>query len=121
MECYAHPGSTAVGSCVSCGQFVCDVCRVTVEGRIHCKVCLEEGRGVPWEKEPGSGPLFGRGGPLYRSRRDKILGGVCGGVADYLGLDTLLVRLVWAVLAFSGIPLVLYVVFWAVLPLEPED
>ena len=121
MECYAHPGSPAVGACVTCGQFVCAVCRVTIEGRIRCKACLERGEDLPWEQEPGGGPLFGTSGPLYRSRRDKILGGVCAGVADYFGVDTLLVRLVWAVLSLSGIAGLLYILFWAVLPLEPPE
>ena len=53
MECYVHRESPAVGACVTCGQFVCEVCRVTIEGRIHCKACLERGQGAtPWEQEP---------------------------------------------------------------------
>lgn len=121
MECYVHSGTPAVGACVACGQFVCDACRVTIEGRIHCKACVEKGQGVPWEREPDTGPLFGKGGPLYRSRRDRILGGVCAGLAEYLGVDTLLVRLVWAVLALSFVPALLYLVFWVALPLEPPE
>ena len=55
---------------------------------------------------------------LYRSRRDSILGGVAGGVADYFDMDPSIVRVVWAVLALvtGGIFLVLYLVMWIVVP-----
>jgi phage shock protein PspC (stress-responsive transcriptional regulator) len=58
---------------------------------------------------------------LYRSRRDSILGGVAGGVADYLDVDPSIVRIVWAVLALltGGLFLVLYIVMWIVVPLDP--
>ena len=59
---------------------------------------------------------------LYRSRRDSILGGVAGGVADYLDVDPSIVRIVWAVLALltGGLFLVLYIVMWIVVPLDPS-
>ena len=55
---------------------------------------------------------------LYRSRTDTILGGVAGGVAEYLDIDPSLVRIVWAILAIitGGIFVVLYVVMWIVVP-----
>jgi phage shock protein PspC (stress-responsive transcriptional regulator) len=59
---------------------------------------------------------------LYRSRRDSILGGVAGGVADYFDMDPSIVRVVWAVLALvtGGIFLVLYIVMWIVVPEGPS-
>lgn len=39
---------------------------------------------------------------LYRSDTDKMLCGVCGGVAEYFNVDSTLIRLLWAVLACSG-------------------
>ena len=59
---------------------------------------------------------------LYRSRRDSVLGGVAGGVADYFDMDPSIVRVVWAVLALvtGGIFLVLYVVMWIVVPEGPS-
>lgn len=59
---------------------------------------------------------------LYRSRRDSILGGVAGGVADYFDMDPSIVRVVWAVLALvtGGIFLVLYVVMWIIVPEGPS-
>jgi phage shock protein C len=57
---------------------------------------------------------------LMRSSTDKKLGGVCAGVAAYLDLDVTLVRVLW-VLAFlcGGTGLLLYVILWIVLPVEP--
>ena len=59
---------------------------------------------------------------LYRSRRDSILGGVAGGVADYFDMDPSIVRVLWAVLALAtgGIFLVLYIVMWIVVPEGPS-
>jgi phage shock protein PspC (stress-responsive transcriptional regulator) len=59
---------------------------------------------------------------LYRSRRDSVLGGVCGGVADYLDMDPSIVRIIWAVLTLvtGGLFLVLYIVMWIVVPEGPS-
>lgn len=58
---------------------------------------------------------------LYRSR-DKMLGGVCAGLADYFDVDPTLIRLIYVGLtiftaAFPGA--LAYLVFWMVVPLEP--
>jgi phage shock protein C len=58
---------------------------------------------------------------LYRSRTDKQMSGVCGGVADYLGIDPTIVRIVWVLLTLAGGPgLVLYIIMALVVPEEPE-
>lgn len=58
---------------------------------------------------------------LYRSRKDALLGGVCGGIAEHLGIDPTLVRLVFAVLALaSGVGVVLYLLLWFITPREGE-
>ncbi len=54
---------------------------------------------------------------LLRSRRDKKLGGVCAGLAEYFDLDVSLVRLAWilfAVLGGSGV--LAYILAWIVIP-----
>jgi phage shock protein PspC (stress-responsive transcriptional regulator) len=63
---------------------------------------------------------------LYRSRDDRMLGGVAGGLADYLGVDPSLVRIGWVLLFLAGgIGLLLYIVMWIVVPeeddLSPEE
>ncbi|MGB7433950.1 MAG: PspC domain-containing protein [Candidatus Acidiferrum sp.] len=59
---------------------------------------------------------------LVRSSRDKKIGGVCAGVADYFDLDPTIIRVVWllAVLC-AGTGLLLYIVLWIVLPLAPSE
>ena len=56
--------------------------------------------------------------PLFRSRTDYILGGVCGGVAEYFGVDANVVRLLTVlgtVLGF-GVLVFVYVAAWLILP-----
>jgi len=56
---------------------------------------------------------------LYRSRSDAILGGVCGGLGAYLGVDANIVRLVFLLLLLaSGTGLILYLALWLLLPQE---
>jgi phage shock protein C len=57
---------------------------------------------------------------LYRSESDRILGGVCGGIAEVYDLDPSLIRLATALLFLSGAPLVLYLIAWIVIPSESE-
>lgn len=56
---------------------------------------------------------------LYRSRRHRILGGVCGGIAEWLGWDPTAVRILYVVVsilsaAFPG--LIVYIVLWLLMP-----
>lgn len=57
--------------------------------------------------------------PLTRSRTDKFVGGVCGGLAKSLGMDASIVRIIVVLLAiFTQVGWIAYLVLWAVLPLE---
>ena len=57
---------------------------------------------------------------LTRSRKNKKLAGVCGGVAEYLDVDPTLVRVAWVMLAlFVGWGLVGYLIAWIIMPDEP--
>jgi len=60
---------------------------------------------------------------LYRSRTDTVLGGVAGGVAEYLDADPAIVRIIWAILGIvtGGLFVVLYVVMWIVVPEAPAS
>jgi phage shock protein PspC (stress-responsive transcriptional regulator) len=54
---------------------------------------------------------------LMRSETDRMIAGVCGGLAAYLGVDPVLVRLGFVVLLFaSGIGLPIYLILWVVMP-----
>jgi phage shock protein C len=58
---------------------------------------------------------------LMRSRRDKKVGGVCAGLAEYLGIDATILRLIFVVLALTGGPgFILYLALWLILPQEPS-
>lgn len=58
---------------------------------------------------------------LYRSRRERVIAGVCGGLADYFSLDPTLVRLIWIVLIFGGgSGLLLYLLAALIIPEEPR-
>ncbi len=58
---------------------------------------------------------------LYRSRTERVLGGVCGGIAEYFGVDPTLVRLLALVLILAGgAGIIAYIIAWIVIPEEPE-
>ncbi len=60
---------------------------------------------------------------FYRSRTDKILGGVCGGAAEYFGIDPWIVRITWLLLLFVTPPhaaaFLLYILAWVLAPVKP--
>jgi phage shock protein C len=59
---------------------------------------------------------------LYRSRTNRKLAGVCGGLAQYFNTDATLIRVLFVVLALLGGPgLVIYLFMWILVPEEPED
>jgi len=98
---------------------ICTGCqKVIADGSKFCYNCgakqLETG---PAQAAPAPARSSKR---LMRSSTDKKLGGVCAGVGAYLDLDVTLVRVLW-VLAFfcGGTGLLLYVILWIVLPVEP--
>lgn len=59
---------------------------------------------------------------LKLSRKNKMLAGVCGGISEYFGLDPSLVRIIFALLVLlgRGTPVIVYLVCWAVIPLDDE-
>ena len=58
---------------------------------------------------------------LYRTKNDKKLAGVCGGIANYIGMDPTIVRVAWAIIScFAGIGIVAYIVCALVVPEEPD-
>lgn len=57
---------------------------------------------------------------LYRRADDKMLAGVCGGLADYFDLDTTIVRVLWVIFSlFYFIGVIAYIVLVLVVPVEP--
>jgi phage shock protein C len=57
---------------------------------------------------------------LYRSTNDKMIAGVCGGLADFFGLDPSLVRLVFVLMAvLGGHGVLIYIILWLIVPAYP--
>jgi len=54
---------------------------------------------------------------LYRSKKDRMLVGVCGGIGEYFGIDSTLVRILWVLLTLGGgAGLILYIICAIVVP-----
>lgn len=57
---------------------------------------------------------------LYRSRQDRMIAGVCGGIGHYLNIDPTLIRLALLLLAiWGGGGILVYIIAWIVIPEEP--
>ncbi len=54
---------------------------------------------------------------LFRSKTDRVIAGVCGGIAEYFGLDSSLIRIAWVIFTlFSGSGIILYIICWIIVP-----
>lgn len=57
---------------------------------------------------------------LYRSRRDRMVAGVCGGLADYFQVDSTIIRLLFILfILLGGSGVLAYLIMWLVVPVEP--
>ena len=56
---------------------------------------------------------------LHRSRTEKMIAGVCGGLAEYFDVDPTLVRMAWVLISLlAGVGVLLYVIMWVIMPLD---
>ncbi len=54
---------------------------------------------------------------LYRSEKNKVLGGVCGGLGEYFGIDPVIIRILWVVFCLMyGAGIIAYIIAWAIIP-----
>ena len=55
---------------------------------------------------------------LYRSKKERILGGVCAGLSEHLAVDPKVIRLIWAVVTLIsfGTGIIVYIVAWIIIP-----
>lgn len=59
---------------------------------------------------------------FYRSKKDRVIAGVCGGMAEYFDIDPIIVRLIALSLVLSaGGGIIAYIIAWIAVPNEPED
>ncbi|NLA11727.1 MAG: PspC domain-containing protein [Firmicutes bacterium] len=61
---------------------------------------------------------------LYRSRKNSMIAGVCGGLAEYLGMDPTMMRMLYIIIsllsaAFPGV--IVYIIAMFIIPLEDQD
>jgi len=57
---------------------------------------------------------------LHRSRNEKMIGGVCGGLGEYFGIDPTIVRVLWvAITLIGGAGILAYLILWIIMPLDP--
>ena len=54
---------------------------------------------------------------LYRSNKNKVLAGVCGGIGEYLDVDPIIIRLLWLLFALGmGTGIIVYIIAWLIIP-----
>ena len=71
---------------------------------------------------PGSPPVDGGQRVVRRSRSERVIAWVCGGVGRYLGVDPVLLRIAFIILALAnGLGVIAYVVCWVAIPEERPD
>ena len=70
--------------------------------------------------ESNEGPADQRVRKLYRSETEKMVAGVCGGLAEHFETDPTLMRAIMIVLMLCGPGLLLYPVLWIMVPQRPE-
>lgn len=59
---------------------------------------------------------------LYRSRKNCMIAGICGGIAEYFDIDPIIVRIIAVLTIFiNGIGLIAYLIGWIVIPRNPEQ
>ena len=58
---------------------------------------------------------------LYRNTNNKMIAGVCSGLAEYVNVDPTIVRLIWALVGLSGAGLVAYLICALIIPEKPSD
>jgi phage shock protein C len=97
--------------CANCGQEI-------PAASNFCQLC--GARQTSASSSSAATPVYGPPRRLHRSVIDCKLGGVCGGLAEYWGVDSTIVRLVWVLLVIFPVPLVPatlgYFIAWLVIP-----
>lgn len=58
---------------------------------------------------------------FYRSNKNKVLAGVCGGIAEYFNIDPILVRVLYVLISISGPGVMLYIALMLVYPERPAE
>ena len=58
---------------------------------------------------------------IYRSKKDSMIAGVCGGIAEYFDVDPTLIRLLMVIFfLLGGTGFIFYIIAWIIIPKNPE-
>lgn len=102
---------------------ICTSCQKEIaQGSNFCYHCgAKQANAGQTQAAPGTAAPPRSSRKLMRSSTDKKISGVAAGVANYLDLDVTLVRVLWLVIGFcsAGVALLVYLILWIVLPVEP--
>ena len=58
---------------------------------------------------------------LYRNPNNKLLAGVCSGLAEYINIDPTVIRVIWALIGLSGAGIVAYLICALIIPEKPSN
>ena len=58
---------------------------------------------------------------LYRNTSNKMIAGVCSGLAEYINIDPTIVRLIWALIALGGAGIIAYLIAAIIIPEKPNN
>ncbi len=67
--------------------------------------------------------MMPEGKRIYRSKKERMIAGVCGGIAEYFNFDVTIARLLWAAITIFTFPvgLIAYIICWLVIPENPNQ
>lgn len=68
------------------------------------------------QEQANTSTSFAGNKKLFRDENDKVLGGVCSGLANYFNIDVVVARIIFVVLLFSGIGFLTYIIMWIAVP-----
>ena len=58
---------------------------------------------------------------LYRNTENKLIAGVCSGLAEYINIDPTVIRVIWALVGLSGTGIIAYLVCALIIPEKPSN
>lgn len=60
---------------------------------------------------------------LYRSRKERMFGGICGGIGEHIDVDPTIIRLIWVVITILslGTGIIVYLIAWIIIPEFPDE
>jgi phage shock protein C len=136
MKSFDRPDEEAVGVCTKCGKALAREEVVMVDGKVMCASCapaqastgptaegpIQDSWQEPKQVQQEHRNSYDTNKRLYRSRKNQVIGGVAAGVAEYFDIDPTIIRIAWALLGMAwGSGILIYLICWLVIPLNPTQ